>query len=60
MKRTVSRKNARKLAALLAASTTFSVCPAISASWNIQAEAAIAEAGGTLQTIPATGPEEAA
>lgn len=60
MKHSGSRKNARKLAAVLAAATAFGACPVSPVSRTVQAEAAVTEAGGTLQTIPATGPEEAA
>lgn len=60
MKHSGFRKNARKLAAVLAAATAFSACPVSPVSRTVRAEAAVTEAGGTLQTIPATGPEEAA
>ncbi len=60
MTRKITKKSAKKIAAVLAAATAFSASPVLPASLTIQANAAIAEAGGTLLTIPATGPESAA
>lgn len=60
MKHEISKKHTKAFAAVLTAATVLNVCPVLPAPGSVEALAAVAEAGGALQTIPATGPEEAA
>lgn len=60
MKKSVSKCLTKSCAALLAGVVMAGSWPAGQSSWAAGGTAVLTEAGGTLQKIPATGPEEAA